>query len=84
MKQACQGKEKSRKFIETSEASFYPCSSFLYYLNGLNESNSSQDLQINAVKEEAEARKAESTYQCGYLIVFKACEESSWFHSGSS
>lgn len=61
MKQVCQGKEKSKKFIETSEASFYLCSSFLYYLNRLNEGNSSEDLQIQAVKEGAEARKAEST-----------------------
>lgn len=60
--QAFQGKESSKKFVETSEASFYLCSSFLHYLNKLSEGNSLQDFQTQqATKEGVEARKAGST-----------------------
>lgn len=57
--QAFQGKESSKKFVETSEASFYLCSSFSHYLNKLSEGNSLQDFQTQ--QEGVEARKAGST-----------------------
>lgn len=55
-----QGEESSNKFTETSEASFYLCSSFSLYLHKLHVGNSLQDFQTEAVEERLEARKAGS------------------------
>lgn len=60
--QAFQGKESSNKFTETSEASFYLCSSFSHYLHKLRVGNSLQDFQTEAVEERAEAKESWVSY----------------------